>query len=235
MIWMPITNSVQPRITMLHAEKNHTGEFALYRTTTQIVMIMVIPVTAIMVIFPEVLLRLWTNNPVIAAHSAGILRLYAIGNALLAINALPLLLQFASGNLRMHVIGNVLFAVTYLPILVIATRSYGTVGSCWAWLGLNLISFLFWLPYIHKTFFYKNHLSWLGRDIGAIGGFCGLPATLLAYFVHWTGNRNTDIAILVACAALLFIMACAGSSLLRAGLWNTFVSKKADRESRIGL
>jgi O-antigen/teichoic acid export membrane protein len=234
MMCMPITNSVQPRITKLDAEKDQLGEFALYRATTQLVMAIIVPITALMVTFPEVVLRIWTNDPAIAEHSAATLRLYALGNAILSVNALPLLLQFAQGNLRLHVLGNVIFAAIYLPLLIVLTRAFGTAGACWAWLGLNLFSFAVWVPYIHEKFFTRNHFLWLIKDVLPITLICVIPASAMGYFLRLTGNRLWDSAILAACGLFLTVCAISGSSLIREFI-RTKVSARMSRESIIRL
>jgi O-antigen/teichoic acid export membrane protein len=72
-----------------------------------------------------------------ARQAAPVLRLYALGNGVLALGAFPYYLQFAKGDLRLHMLGNVLFVVLLIPSIIGATYWYGATGAGWAWLAAN--------------------------------------------------------------------------------------------------
>lgn len=211
----PITNSVMPKIAKFHAEGQQDEIVKLYRSTTQWVAVIVVPVTTAVALFAHQLLFVWTGDAKLVANAAPILVFYTIGNGLLALSGLPILLQYAWGNLRLHVIGNVIYGVSFFPVLIWATSRYGIRGACWTWLTLNLASFLLWLPVVHRTFLPKMHLAWLGRDVGVILVTTLVAAGLLFWGVNWRGDRFTDLLIFMVVGGVLVVAAALGSSALR--------------------
>jgi hypothetical protein len=57
---------------------------------------------------------MWTGDSFLASNAAPVLRLYSIGNALLALAAFPFYLQYAKGNLKYHVYSNAIFICIFI-------------------------------------------------------------------------------------------------------------------------
>ncbi|WP_174971450.1 lipopolysaccharide biosynthesis protein [Pandoraea morbifera] len=211
----PITNSVMPKITKLHAEGEENEITRLYRATTQWVGVVVIPVVVAIALFAHHILFVWTGDAVLSSHAAPILIFYTLGNGLLCLSGLSILLQYAHGNMRLHIIGNVIFGGVFFPSLIWATSQFGVIGACWTWLALNTASFALWLPVVHRTFLPKLHVAWLVRDVGTIVLATLIPAALLSWTVKWQGDRLIDLFIFCAIGMILVVAAAIGSSVMR--------------------
>ncbi|HKX56513.1 MAG TPA: oligosaccharide flippase family protein, partial [Xanthomonadales bacterium] len=83
----PISNAIMPRMARLHAEGKHDEMIKVYRDATQLVSILCGSAAITLVTCAEPLLFAWTGDAQLAAKAAPIMRLYAIGNGLLAISA----------------------------------------------------------------------------------------------------------------------------------------------------
>ena len=176
----PISTAIMPRMAKLEAEGKHATVIQLYRQTTQWVCILVATTAVTLSLCAESLLQLWTHNAQLAQQAAPILVLYSIGNAILALCAFPYYLQYAKGNLRLHLIGNVIFTILLVPITILATQYYHTVGAGYAWLSINLVTFLLWIPYIHHRLAPNLNKVWYGNDIILIV----LAAISAGYITH---------------------------------------------------
>lgn len=174
MIGGPISNALMPRMARMHAEGSEEKLIVLYRTATQIVAAITMPASAIISLFPEQILLIWTGDAVVANHAAPLLRLYALGNVFLSISAFAYYLQFAYGDLRFHLIGSALFASILMPMLIWSTKNYGAVGAGYSWLITNALYFFFWIPKIHEKFLKGFHGKWMLHDL--------LPAALGSVF-----------------------------------------------------
>lgn len=161
----PISGAIMPRMAKLEAENDHAGLIRVYRQSTQLVAV-IAGAAAITVAFcAEPLLWAWTGDKVLAHRSAPVLILYALGNGILAVAAFPYYLQYAKGDLRLHLIGNAVFVVLFIPTIIWVADRYGAVGAGYVWLGMNLFSFVAWLPLVHHKFEPGLNLKWYGQDI----------------------------------------------------------------------
>lgn len=211
----PISGAIQPRLTRLHAEGDEAALVRLYRAATQLAAVIAAPIVLVLAVFPLQVLTAWTGKADLAQHAAPMLRLYAVGNGLLALAAFPYYLQVARGELSLHVIGNLAFLVVFVPMLLLAVTRWGVVGAGYAWIAANLLPFATWLPLVHRRHLRGLHLGWMGRDIVAIVVPPALGALLASSVVEWPQGRGLLVAALLLLYATLALLAALGSSSLR--------------------
>jgi O-antigen/teichoic acid export membrane protein len=116
MISSPISSALIPRMAKLKAEGDEKGLIAVYRHATQLVAMIVVPTTLVLCFYLEQLLKVWTGNSLASQAAAPGLRLYALGNGILAFTAFPYYLQYAHGKMKLHLIGNCLFVFLRHPL-----------------------------------------------------------------------------------------------------------------------
>lgn len=160
----PISGAIMPRMARMEAEGNHAGLIRLYRQSTQLVAVIAAAASITAACCAEPMLWAWTGDRDLARQAAPILSLYAIGNGILAVAAFPYYLQYAKGDLRLHLIGNAGFVALLIPAIIWAAGKYGGVGAGYVWLGMNLISFVAWLPFVHRRFEPGLNMKWYGQD-----------------------------------------------------------------------
>ena len=225
----PISGAIMPRMTRLNAQGDEDGLFLLYRNATQLVAALAVPVALVLAVFAEQVLLCWTGDAIIAANSAPVLRLYALGNGVLAMAAFPYYLQFAKGNVNLHLIGNVLFVILLIPALVFATWRHGVIGAGSAWLGANSVYFLLWIPLVHRRFAKGLHLQWLMRDVGGVLLFtiCGvfLGYVLVNSGAGWPKQRLPMLLWILGLSLLSLVCSGMGSRWIRGFVWRN-LSKK---------
>ena len=213
----PVSSAIMPRMARLHAEGSQTAMIQVYRSATQLVSVIAGSASLVIAFYPHQLLFAWTGDYTLAENAAPILRLYAIGNAILVIGAFPYYLQYAIGNLRYHLVGNAILVIVLIPSVIWAANRFGGVGAGYAWLGMNLAYFIFWVSYVHHKLQPGLHLSWLFRD----GLMIYLPVILLlSLFYQWQIEINNRWLM------LFYLSAVGLSSLLTAGIASENVRKK---------
>lgn len=174
----PISSVIMPRMSKLEAENDHVSLIHVYRQTTQLVAILAGAASITIFFCAEPLLWAWTGDRFLAHKAAPILILYALGNGILAVATFPFYLQYAKGDLRLHLIGNALFVVLLVPSIIWAASQYGGVGAGYVWLGMNLIAFVAWLPFVHHKFEPGLNLKWYAQDVliitltSTLAGYC---------------------------------------------------------------
>ncbi|QOY93621.1 oligosaccharide flippase family protein [Massilia sp. UMI-21] len=205
----PISGALLPRLTRLAAQDDNKGLVDLYCRSSQMITVIAIPTSLMLSFFAEHVLWAWTGNMDIAVAASPVLRLYALGNGILALGAFPYYLQYAKGDLKLHMIGNVLFLVILIPSLVWATLNHGMIGAGYAWLGANAVYFLLWVPKVHARFFKGLHARWIAREI-APSALCSIIAAFsLQALLSWPTGR-IEAAVQLAVVSLV----CIGTGML---------------------
>ena len=225
-ISVPISGALMPRMVSLNAQCDEVALIRLYRNATQMMAVMVIPTTLVLALFSEQVMWAWTGDIEIARKAAPVLTLYALGNGVLALSAFPYYLQFAKGDLKLHLIGSGVFVVVLIPALILATLRYGVTGAGYAWLGSNVVYFLFWVPQVHRRFVRGLHKRWCLQDLAGIVLATALCATLARPWVRWPVDRVSTALVMFSFGLGLLMIAGAASSWMREtiiGRWRTRV------------
>ena len=214
----PISSAIMPRMSKLEAEGDHAGLIRVYRQATQLVAI-IAGATSITVAFcAEPLLWVWTGDKLLAHQGAPVLILYALGNGILAVAAFPYYLQYAKGNLNLHLIGNAVFVILLVPTIIWVASRYGGLGAGYVWLGMNLLSFIAWLPLVHRKFEPGLNLKWYSQDIlviflaTAIAGYC------LSILFPQSDNRWVQLTEIIFTGLFVLLAGAIASSAARASV-----------------
>ncbi len=224
----PISGALLPRLTRLVAQGDEKGMVDLYCGATQMIAAIAIPTALVLSCFAERVLWAWTGDPAIAASASPVLRLYALGNGILALGAFPYYLQYAKGDLKLHMMGNVLFLVLLIPSLVWATLNHGVIGAGYAWLGANAAYFLFWVPKVHGRFFEGLHSRWVLREVSP-SALCAIGTVLAANaLLAWPAGRVATAVQLGGVGLVCLGMGVLGTARVRTSLfhrWNAALVK----------
>lgn len=164
LITAPISSSVMPRMARLHAEGKHQELIVLYKKSTQLVAVLAGGAAVTIAYCAQPLLIAWTGDLILSASAAPILRLYAIGNGLLAVGAFPYYLQYARGNLYYHMLGSAVMVLFLVPAIVFSVQHFGAVGAGYIWVLLNGFFLIFWIAYVHHQLQPGLHAKWLMND-----------------------------------------------------------------------
>lgn len=226
----PVGGAIMPRMARLEAQGEHAQMIQVYRHATQLVAIVAGAASISVAFSAEGLLWAWTGNAEIAHQAAPVLGLYALGNGVLAVSAFPYYLQFAKGDMLIHVIGNAIFVVLLIPLVIWAASTFGGVGAGYVWLGMNLLSFVAWLPLVHWKFAPGLNRRWYVEDIAVILA----PTILVVYIVSLllppSGSRLNQFADILLAGLMGLAAGAAASSTVRARVrtfWRTLSPQKS--------
>lgn len=161
----PISQAILPRMTYLLSQGKEQDMLVLYRKSTQLMAVIMLPLAGMIALFSTELLYAWTGDRKAAEWAGPILFWFALGNGILAISAFQYYLQFAHGKLRMHVIYNSITASIQIPVIIYVAFEYGALGVAVVWFSLRLISFIIWTPIVHNKFAPGIHWPWLLKDV----------------------------------------------------------------------
>lgn len=222
----PVSVAIMPRMSKMEAEGDHDGLIRVYRQATQLVAVLAGSVAITVAFCAEPLLWVWTGDKSLAHQTAPVLILYALGNGILAVASFPYYLQYAKGDLRLHLIGNAVFVVLLIPAIIWAASHYGGIGAGYVWSGMNLLSFVAWLPLVHRKFEPGLNLKWYGQDILVVV----LPLMIVGYglsaFLQFNDNRWLQLAEIMTIGILVLLTGAAASSEIRARVYRWLKSRQ---------
>lgn len=212
----PISAAIMPRMSKLEAEGDHAGLIRVYRSSTQLVAIFAAAASVTVLFFAESLLWAWTGDSSLAGQAAQVLILYGIGNGILAVAAFPYYLQYAKGDLRLHLIGSAIFVVLLIPAIIWAASEYGAIGAGYVWLVMNLLSFVVWLPFIHRRFEPGLNPKWYLEDISAIYLATFAGGYVLSLFMPHGDSRLGAMMLAIIFGLVMLFLGAVSSSMARA-------------------
>ena len=218
----PVGNAIMPRMAKLEAEGAHAQMIRIYRHGTQLVAVVAGAASVTVAFGAEALLWAWTGDAELARQAAPVLILYAVGNGVLAVSAFPYYLQFAKGDLRLHLIGNAVFVVLLIPLVIWAATGFGAMGAGYVWLGMNLVSFIAWLPFVHRRFEPGLNLRWYCNDIAVIVAATALVGYVVSLALPPSGPRLNQVVDILLAGLMGLAAGTAASSAARAkslALW----------------
>lgn len=200
----PVSRAVLPRMTALLAQRREQQMLDLYRRSTRLVVCIVAPIALVLALLPDQVVRVWTGDAAAAVWTARVLPLFVLGNGLLAVGAFQYYLQFAHGRLRPHVVYNTISILVAVPAIAYAAFRHGVLGVGWTWLGLRLLSFLLWTPYVHRLLAPGLHPAWLLRDVLQPAATCAvvLLAVLVPLRQHFPADRAAGLGLLAGVTLL---------------------------------
>lgn len=183
-IQSPIAEAIRPRLTALAEQGNERELYRLYILGTQAVTAICFSAAVVIAFSAKSLLYLWTGSQEAAIWGEKVLFWFALGNGLLAVGAFQYYLQFAYGRLRLHVLGATLSLVIQVPIIAMGAYSYGAIGAAYAWFGVRLLFFLFWVPVVHATFSSGLHKRWVFQAVLPIFSVALIMASIWPATAH---------------------------------------------------
>lgn len=219
----PVSSAIMPRMANLHAQAKREEMLRVYRNGTQIVSVLAGTASLVIAFYPKQLLFAWTGDLVLAEAVAPILRLYALGNALLAVGAFPYYLQYALGNLRFHLIGNIIMVVLLIPSIIWLAIHFGGVGAGFAWLTINFLYLTIWVGYVHKKLISGLNVKWLYQDVIYIYIPILIVLCMLKQVPIQIENRWILLIYLVCIGGITLLIAIFSSSVARKWLINRIV------------
>jgi len=180
----PLFGAVFPHFSSLVASNGSTQLTHDYRLGSSALAGVLFPGAAVLVVFSEYLIQLWTGDPVVAEKLGPTLAWMSVGYALNGVMHFPYALQLAFGNTRLPLAISTILTIIVLPLTALLTLKLGMVGGALAGALMNII-YLFlgaWLT--HRRILTGLAPRWLAVDIGkplaisaAVGGVAWVLGT----------------------------------------------------------
>jgi O-antigen/teichoic acid export membrane protein len=226
MFTTPVFNTIFPRFSALVAVHDEAALRQLYNRCTQLMAVLVVPVAAVLALFPFEILLLWTRNLAVASNAAPIARVLAIATALNGLMILPYTLQLAYGWTSIGLRMNLFLLLTLVPATWILATRYGAMGGAFAYLAFMCIYMVVAVPLTHRRLLRGGAGQWcagLGMSSAAVLVVAGLGRAFITNLTPALTALSLLVVLIAATVAGAFaapqvrIRLVAGLSRIRLG------------------
>jgi O-antigen/teichoic acid export membrane protein len=211
----PITIAVQPRFSELVALGQDGRLRSFYHSSNQIVAVAIIPAAAVLAVFANDVLRMWTGSDDIARLGGPILAVLSAGYGINATMLLAWSLQVAYGHTRLGLIQSVVAVLIAVPSIAWAAQRFGAIGAASVWLLLNLGFFTISMPLIHRRMLHGELAAWYLRDLAPIAVTSTSAAALMAWWLGPLPGGANGLAQLALVSVLTLVAGALASGFVR--------------------
>jgi O-antigen/teichoic acid export membrane protein len=211
----PFNQAILPRLTKLASQNDDARTVKFYRNGTQAVCTVMGSAVAALCFFSHAVVFAWTGNTDVARYAAPIVCLYAIGNGCVSLHSFAYYIQYAKGDLYLHFLGHALMLLVLVPLFITGAVYYGATGTGVAWMLVNGLYALCWMPLVHARVLKGLHWIWLTRDVFPIIVPTVLCGWLLSTVMPVPTSRLGATETAIFAGIVLFAVAVAGSSAVR--------------------
>lgn len=157
----PVMAIAFPRFSKSFAIGDDVALSSEYRRWTQAIVAVVMPLTAVLVFFPEQVLTLWLHGHAETVRLAATYLPWVAGGTMLnVVMMLPFNLQLASGWTSLSSIKNVVLLPLFLVALHVGIPREGPIVGAMCWCAVNFAYFLFEVPVMHGRLLRTVMWSW---------------------------------------------------------------------------
>jgi len=210
----PLTSALLPRFARLFAENNFVEIIRLYHQFGQLVAVIAVSLMITLASCTESLLFAWTGNSEASLAASASLRLYALGNGMLALGAFPFYLQYARGDMHWHLVGNVGMVLLLIPAIILAASHFGGEGAGWVWLIMNFFYLFVWVAFVHGKLEPGLHREWIWRNFIVIV----LPTAAVGVVLSFLFPPVLDHRGKAAINVMIFATLCSATAALSSNL-----------------
>jgi O-antigen/teichoic acid export membrane protein len=177
----PIHAAAFPRLAASVAAGDEAGLRRQYHGASQLMAMAVMPLAAVLTLFPGQVLGLWISDPVLVTAARGVLPIMAVTAAINAVLTVPYALQLAHGYLRLSLVASVAATLVLPPLVAALTARHGLPGAAAGYAIYNVVILLIGPPLVHRRFLVGELRCWSRDDVflPAAAAFGGAGAGLL--------------------------------------------------------
>lgn len=203
----PVFTAYLPRFIQLASTERRDELARVYHQGSQLMALIVIPVASVMAFFSKDIIFFWTGNETLSSHSAGIVSILIVGNAINGLMNLPYALQLSFAWLKLTIYQTLISLVFLIFFIFWGVTSYGPIGAAYAWLALSLYSLLVTVYIMHRRLLKGEMSRWYIDSVfipASVGGGVSYILSLQTHqFQGWEGIFYVGLSGLITALCVL--------------------------------
>ena len=153
-------SSLFPRFSQLVKNNDVVKLIDLYHGSSQVLAVIIIPLSSVITVFSFQILMLWTGDEVLSNNTYILVKFLVIGSALNSLVFIPYALQIAYGWTKLAVWQNFIAIIILVPLMLIFTKRYGAEGAAFIWVILNFGYLVVGVPIMHLKLLPTEKWRW---------------------------------------------------------------------------
>jgi len=207
MIILPFSNAIFSDLVQMHELDNKQDIKLFFHKSSQILSLVLLPISAVFVIFSREILILWMHDVALANSCYLIVSFLVFGTMLNGIVSIPCNNAMAFGWPQLITYTNLIQSIILIPLIIVMVNWLQGVGAGISWIILNSVYIIFMVPVFFKRFLEKEKTKWYLQDVFlpmlvAFGvcliSFLCFPKTLLKPLILGGWLISTGIIVTIA-------------------------------------
>lgn len=200
---VPLSYAITPKFIQLATTGEMEGLKEIYHHGSQLMSVLIIPVTVTVALFSREVLTVWLGNPTTVENTYLILSLLMSATALNGLMHLPWGLHYAFGSTRLGVYINLASLLILVPLIAFGAVWYGAAGAALVWLLFNALRVVVGIQLIHRRTLRGEQWRWFLEDVGVPLAVSFSVAAFCRIFLPVSGSRFQLLAGLAATGLLV--------------------------------
>ncbi len=161
----PVASAIYPHFIELLTQRKDVALRRIYHQSAQLISVLTGPVAAVLMLFPERVLLIWTGEITLSHQVAPIMSLLVLGTLFHCMLWIPYQLQLAHGWTNLTIKCSAVAIILLIPCLLYVTPIYGPIGVAWVWVALNAGFLLVNIPLMHQRILTEEKWTWYWSDV----------------------------------------------------------------------
>jgi O-antigen/teichoic acid export membrane protein len=184
----PVNSAFYPQFTQLATRHDFPALHRAYHQAAQLTSVAMGSAAIVLIVLADLILRLWTGNPVLAANVSPLVEVLALGTLLNGLMGIPYQMQLAHGWTGLTIRINSAAVAVFVPAIFYVAPRYGAIGAAWIWVALNVGYLMLDIYFMHRRILRAEKWRWYGQDV-ALPLFAGM---VIAIVFRWCLPRDMN-------------------------------------------
>jgi O-antigen/teichoic acid export membrane protein len=224
----PIAQSFLPKLTELFSLNNTNDFSAKFHSGAQLISVFLGTAGAIMIVFSDYILKLWTQDNIIASEVSPTLSVLALGVLINGLMVMPYIAQISTGWTKLTNFMNYISIIFLIPLLIIYVNKYGAIGAALVIVVINLINFLVSQNFMFSRILKGERFKWYINDTFKPIFMALFLSLLVRYFYSDIESNLGMIIVLIKASIFSFIFSALSANILRQKCY-TFLKFKFEK------
>ena len=176
----PLYSVMYPRFSALAPAGQEERLRQQYHHGAQIMAALITPAAAVIAVFSDEVIRLWTGSPDLGVSAGPILTFLILGNAINGLMNIPFAAQMAHGWTNLAWGLNIVFIALLAPSTWWAAMTHGAPGGAAIWFLLNVLCLAIVPAFMHRRILQGEMPRWyfgsVATPVAAAAGVAGLAS-----------------------------------------------------------
>lgn len=206
----PVTAAYYPRFTALATLGNEVALRAAYHQGAQLITVLVGAAAVVLIVFRDMVMTLWTGDPVLVRQVAPLMAVLALGTLLNGLMSIPYQTMLAHGWTLLPIKVNAVAVGILIPGILWTVPRYGAIGAAWIWVTLNTGYVIFAISLMHRRLLTGEKWRWYSQDVAVpLAAAAGSALLCRALIPTHLGSIGEFGALIVSSSCILFVAALA--------------------------